>query len=112
MKPAAAGRGIRDKIAAFKRKGIRTGGPVPLGYDAEDRELIGNPAEAGIVCRLFALYLDSARCGALRIEAQRLGLTTKRRIRIPDQALAVIRLEHALSETTRSRSRLEEAVQN
>ena len=66
MKPAAAGRGIRDKIAAFKRKGIRTGGPVPLGYDAEDRRPIVNPAEAGIVRQLFALYLDSVWCGALR----------------------------------------------
>lgn len=45
MKPAAAGYGIRDKIVAFKRKGIWTGGPVLLGDDVEDRKLIVNPAE-------------------------------------------------------------------
>src|SRR6202040_516034 len=41
-----AGERIRDKIAASKRKGIWMGGNVPLGYDANERKLIINEAEA------------------------------------------------------------------
>ena len=37
---------IRDKIAQSKAKGIWMGGPVPLGYDLGDRELLVNPTEA------------------------------------------------------------------
>src|SRR5436309_4752541 len=37
---------IRDKIAASKRKGMRMGGAVPLGYDVENRKLAVNPEEA------------------------------------------------------------------
>src|SRR6202142_1976124 len=36
------GERIRDKIAASKRKGIRMGGPVPLGYDVKDKKLQAN----------------------------------------------------------------------
>ncbi len=70
---------IRDKIAASKQKGIWMGGPVPLGYDVEDRKLIVNPAEAEIVRQLFALYLQLGTVRRLKEEALRLGLTTKRR---------------------------------
>ncbi len=31
---------IRDKITASKKKGIWMGGPVPLGYDLNDRKLL------------------------------------------------------------------------
>src|SRR5207237_6258266 len=34
---------IRDKIAASKRKGMRMGGPIPLGYDVENKRLVVNP---------------------------------------------------------------------
>src|SRR6202022_2291562 len=43
------GERIRDKIAASKKKGMWMGGIVPLGYDASDRTLIINPAEAETV---------------------------------------------------------------
>ena len=36
------GERIRDKIAASKRKGMRMGGPVPLGYDVKDKKLQAN----------------------------------------------------------------------
>ena len=52
------GERIRDKIAASKRKGIWMGGPVPLGYDLENRKLIPNPKEAALVCKIFSLYVD------------------------------------------------------
>ena len=38
-----------DKIAASKKKGIWMGGNVPLGYDAKDRKLVANEAEAETV---------------------------------------------------------------
>ena len=45
------GERIRDKIAASKKKGMWMGGNVPLGYDAEERTLVINPAEAEMVRR-------------------------------------------------------------
>jgi hypothetical protein len=32
---------IRDKIAASKRKGLRVGGPLPLGYEMKDGKIAG-----------------------------------------------------------------------
>ena len=34
------------------------GGNVPLGYDANERTLVINPAEAETVRRIFALYRE------------------------------------------------------
>src|SRR5205823_7375797 len=52
------GERIRDKIAASKKKGMWMGGNVPLGYDADERTLVINPAEAETVRRVFALYRE------------------------------------------------------
>jgi DNA invertase Pin-like site-specific DNA recombinase len=52
------GERIRDKIAASKRKGMWTGGPVPLGYDVQDRKLVVNAEEAETVRAIFQRYLD------------------------------------------------------
>jgi DNA invertase Pin-like site-specific DNA recombinase len=49
---------IRDKVAQSKAKGIWMGGPVPLGYDLGNRELLVNPQEAELVRQIFALYLE------------------------------------------------------
>ena len=57
------GERIRDKIAASKKKGMWMGGNVPLGYDASERTLVINPAEArGARCRRIrsALRLPAA----------------------------------------------------
>jgi DNA invertase Pin-like site-specific DNA recombinase len=51
------GERIRDKIAASKRKGMWMGGPVPLGYDVQDRKLIVNQSEAETVRLIFDRYL-------------------------------------------------------
>jgi hypothetical protein len=55
------GERIRDKIAASKRKGLRMGGPTPLGYDVKDKKLVINPEEAERVQLIFKCYseLDS-----------------------------------------------------
>jgi len=72
------GERIRDKIAASKKKGMWMGGNVPLGYDASERTLIVNPAEAETVRRIFALYRELGCVRRVKEEADRLGLSTKR----------------------------------
>src|SRR5437763_6148539 len=71
------GERIRDKIAASKKKGMWMGGNVPLGYDASERSLAVNPAEAETVRCIFALYraLGCVRRG--REDADRLRLRAK-----------------------------------
>jgi site-specific DNA recombinase len=72
------GERIRDKIAASKKKGMWMGGNVPLGYDASDRTLVINAAEADIVRHLFALYREFGCVRPVKQETDRLGLRTKR----------------------------------
>ena len=72
------GERIRDKIAASKKKGMWMGGNVPLGYDASERTLVINPAEAETVRRIFALYRELGCVRRVKEEADRLGLSTKR----------------------------------
>ncbi|WP_119461065.1 recombinase family protein [Rhodospirillaceae bacterium SYSU D60014] len=73
------GERIRDKIAASKKKGLWMGGFVPLGYDAKDRSLVINEPEATTVRALFRLYQETGSVRAVKAEAERLGLRTKRR---------------------------------
>src|ERR1700730_3782243 len=68
----------RDKIAASKKKGMWMGGIVPLGYDASERTLVINPAEAETVRCIFALYLEFGCLRRVKGAADRLGLSTKR----------------------------------
>jgi site-specific DNA recombinase len=72
------GERIRDKIAASKKKGMWMGGNVPLGYDATDRTLVINSAEAEMVRHIFALYRDLGCVRRVKEETDRLGLMTKR----------------------------------
>src|SRR6266550_1776867 len=69
---------IRDKIAASKRKGLWVGGTLPFGYDASERTLVVNPAEAETVCRIFALYRELGCVRRVKEEADGLWLKTKR----------------------------------
>lgn len=70
---------IRDKIAASKKKGLWTGGPVPLGYDVKDKALQPNLVEAEAVRRLFRLYLTLGSVRELQDAATTEGILTKRR---------------------------------
>ncbi len=54
------GERIRDKIAASRKKGMWMGGTVPTGYDARERHLVVNPAEAVTVREIYARYLELA----------------------------------------------------
>src|SRR5438045_4316469 len=71
------GERIRDKIAASKKKGMWMGGNVPLGYDADERTLVINPAEAETVRRIFALYCELGCVRRVKEEADHLGFRTK-----------------------------------
>src|SRR6185312_428887 len=71
---------IRDKIAASKRKGLWVGGMAPLGYDAKDRKISINEAEAQTVRAIFRRYLELGSLGPLLADLRRQGITTKRRI--------------------------------
>ena len=73
------GERIRDKIAASKKKGLWMGGPVPLGYDVEDKRLAINPHEAETVKTLFNLYLELGTVRQLKEAADQRGLVAKRR---------------------------------
>lgn len=70
---------IRGKIAASKRKGMWMGGNVPLGYDAVDRKLVVNEAEATTVRRLYELYLELGNVRLVERQGAAAGLRSKRR---------------------------------
>ena len=74
------GERIRDKIAASKAKGMWMGGRMPLGYDAVDRKLIINPAEAEQVQGIFDRYLELGSVHALKLELDTAGAVSKRRV--------------------------------
>jgi site-specific DNA recombinase len=69
---------IRDKIAASKQKGMWMGGIVPLGYEAKERKLLINPAEAEMVRQIFARYLDLGSVRQLTQDLERDGIRSAR----------------------------------
>ncbi|HET9541076.1 MAG TPA: recombinase family protein, partial [Candidatus Limnocylindria bacterium] len=70
---------IRDTIAASKRRGLWVGGPVPLGYAAQNKKLVVVEEEAERVRLIFQLYLKYGSLGRLLPELRRRGVVTKRR---------------------------------
>ena len=70
---------VRDKVAASRRKGKWTGGTVPLGYDAKDKKLVINKAEAETVRYIFQRYLEVKSFGKLVADLDAKGIVTKRR---------------------------------
>ena len=75
------GERIRDKIAASKRKGMWMGGPLPLGYDVENRRLIINPKEAELVQHIYQRYLGLGSVVELAGDLNAKGYKTKVQIR-------------------------------
>jgi site-specific DNA recombinase len=75
------GERIRDKVAASKRKGMRMGGPVPLGYDVKDKKLVINPEEAERVRTIFRQYLKLKSITKLLDDLHRRKILTKRTAR-------------------------------
>ncbi|GFM30263.1 recombinase family protein [Novosphingobium sp. PY1] len=74
------GERIRDKIAASKKKGMWMGGPVPLGYEVQDRKLVINAGEAAKVRHIFERYVEIGAGQPLLDELREQGIRTKRRV--------------------------------
>lgn len=75
------GERIRDKIAASKRKGMWMGGPLPLGYDVENRRLVVNAKEAELVRQIYQRYLELGSVVELADELNLKGHKTKVQLR-------------------------------
>ncbi len=71
------GERIRDKIAASKRKGLWMGGPVPLGYQVVERQLVPEPEEAERVRYIMRCYRESFSAPRLLARLEREGVLTK-----------------------------------
>ncbi len=71
------GERIRDKIAASKAKGMWMGGPLPLGYDVKNRNLVINETEAETVRDIWRRFVELKSTTVLARELNDLGVTTK-----------------------------------
>jgi site-specific DNA recombinase len=96
------GERIRDKIAASKRKGLWMGGPVPLGYEVDNRKLVPHLTEADLVRRIMQRYLELGSVVELADELNAQGYRTKvqRRASGPHRGGCIFRrgtLYHLLS---------------
>ena len=68
---------VRDKIAASKAKGMWMGGPVPLGYRVENRQLLIDEAEAKTVRSIMEQYLSIRSVPKLIQALTNAGIVTK-----------------------------------
>ena len=73
------GERIRDKIALSRKRGLWTGGLPPLGYDAVDKKLTINEAEAQSVRHIFERYAELKNVRLLKAELSQDGYVSKRR---------------------------------
>jgi len=71
------GERIRDKIAASRRKGMWMGGTTPFGYRVENRRLVIEEKEAGIVQRLFKEFVELGSATTLAKRLRDEGVATK-----------------------------------
>jgi DNA invertase Pin-like site-specific DNA recombinase len=71
--------GIRDKIAASKKKGIWMGGQVPLGYRVQDRALHIVEEHALLIRSLFERYLAIGSVVRLKAALDQEGVTVPTR---------------------------------
>jgi len=72
------GERTRDKVAAARRKGKWTGGPVPLGYRVEDKKLVADELEAVVAREIFDLYEEHRSALAVARALNKGGRRTKR----------------------------------
>ena len=75
-----AGERIRDKIAASRRKGLWTGGGIPLGYDIVNKALVPNPKDALTVTLIFERYLALPSTTTLYKDLKERGIRAKIRL--------------------------------
>ena len=77
----------RDKIAASRRKGKWTGGPVPFGYSVKDKKLLVNEVEAQIVREAFTLFLQHRQMAMVARTLTERGLLPRGSSRPPEEGL-------------------------
>jgi site-specific DNA recombinase len=78
---------IRDKVAAFRRKGMWMGGVPPYGYRVKNRKLVVDDETAANVRWIFARVLEIGSCTILAREVEAKGLRTSRGNRIDKKYL-------------------------
>ena len=74
------GERIRDKIAASARKGMWTGGPVPLGFDVIDKKLVVNATEAHTIQHIYNRYLALGCVRKLKADLDLENYVSKKRV--------------------------------
>jgi site-specific DNA recombinase len=68
---------IRDKISASEPKGLWVGGMAALGYDAKDRKITINEAEADTVRTIFRRYAELGSLNLLMVDLRKRRVVTK-----------------------------------
>jgi site-specific DNA recombinase len=81
------GERIRDKFAASRRKGLWMGGTTPLGYRAENRQLVVHEADAKLVRHIYRRFLALGNVATLYSEFKAKGI--KRSIHTTERGKAV-----------------------
>ena len=74
------GERIRDKLAASARKGLWTGGRVPIGYDVVNKKLVVNEQEAEVVRCIYEKFVELRSVRRLRLWLAEHGYRSKVRI--------------------------------
>lgn len=69
---------VRDKIAASKAKGLWMGGTPPIGYDANERQLIINEGESQLVRLIFQKYIETENMFAVADYLNAQSICTKK----------------------------------
>ena len=105
------GERIRDKIAASKKKGIRMGGPVPLGYRLHEKKLVIDETEASTVRHIFESYLRHGTLTAVMRHLDSAGIVTKRTTRKDGSIRGGVRFgKGALAHLLRNRTYVGEII--
>jgi site-specific DNA recombinase len=68
---------IRDKVKASRMKGMWMGGPVPFGYEVNERKLVINAEEAAKVRHIFQRFIELGSGTVLAKELRRDGVCNK-----------------------------------
>jgi site-specific DNA recombinase len=80
LEPEVTSERIRDKIAAFKRKGLWVGGNLPLGYEMKDGRIAIVEEEAQLVRSILRRYLELGSVNELLRDLKEREIRTKSRL--------------------------------